>query len=338
MDSAYLDNLYLMIAGNQIDALAKEMLGKFNNDLLKAHKGEIVVLAGQFNKLSEDWTLNRMDYKEYSMEQARISQGFRIILEKIQKAMDERPTPEPAPAPPAPPAPEEQMPSAVVPPVAASRQSKELKSMGWFDHLLKVSRNVCHILSQTDGTMSTGFLLDGGWLLTNNHVLPTPEVAGNSIARFYFDEDEQGGFKPFQTVRISSADFYTHKVLNFTLTRIKEDDLAELGDLYKPEIRTALPDLNEWVTVVQHPLGGPKKVDVQARIMEILPDRVVYDAVTEPGSSGSPVFNAAFELLGIHTGKHRVPSTGEFRYKYFIPVRSMESALSDKGILPLRLE
>jgi endonuclease G len=66
----------------------------------------------------------------------------------------------------------------------------------------------------------------------------------------------------------------------------------------------------EWVTIVQHPGGEPKQIAIRAsQIVALPPDKAAgvdpvnfihYSTDTEPGSSGSPVFNDQWQVLALH--------------------------------------
>jgi hypothetical protein len=57
--------------------------------------------------------------------------------------------------------------------------------------------------------------------------------------------------------------------------------------------------------IVQHPMGGPLKLVLDTNaVLKVNPNgtRVTYRTNTEPGSSGSPAFNANWELVALHHG------------------------------------
>lgn len=57
----------------------------------------------------------------------------------------------------------------------------------------------------------------------------------------------------------------------------------------------------QHVNVIQHPRGRRKEVSLQRNnITNIYANRVHYTSDTEPGSSGSPVFNNQWDLIAIH--------------------------------------
>lgn len=57
----------------------------------------------------------------------------------------------------------------------------------------------------------------------------------------------------------------------------------------------------QHVNIIQHPSGRRKEVALQKNtITNIYTNRLRYETDTEPGSSGSPVFNNAWDLITIH--------------------------------------
>ncbi len=59
--------------------------------------------------------------------------------------------------------------------------------------------------------------------------------------------------------------------------------------------------IGEPVNVIQHPAGGPQQIAIRNNnITDIVDDFLHYAADTEPGSSGSPVFNMQWELAALH--------------------------------------
>ncbi len=58
---------------------------------------------------------------------------------------------------------------------------------------------------------------------------------------------------------------------------------------------------SEYVNIIQHPRGRPKEVALQDNQVVKVDNVVVqYSCDTEPGSSGSPVFNNQWQLVALH--------------------------------------
>ena len=59
--------------------------------------------------------------------------------------------------------------------------------------------------------------------------------------------------------------------------------------------------VGDFVTIIQHPGGEKKQVALREnRIVDILESFLHYQTDTEPGSSGSPVFNDQWEIVALH--------------------------------------
>lgn len=69
--------------------------------------------------------------------------------------------------------------------------------------------------------------------------------------------------------------------------------------------------VGEHAHVIQHPMGRKKEYD-RGTVIQVVDGRITYDTETEPGSSGSPVFNSNWQLIGLHyssAGKREHPDT-----------------------------
>ena len=68
------------------------------------------------------------------------------------------------------------------------------------------------------------------------------------------------------------------------------------------------------MNIIQHPRGQPKQVALRDnQVTDLLQNFLHYRAGTEPGSSGAPVFNDYWELVGLHHSgvPRRDPKTNE---------------------------
>lgn len=323
MDKQFFTDLELMLAGGQFDLLAKEILTNIDDNLLGENKSTLLLLSSQYNKINKDFLLNLVDYKEFSIQHSRITLAFTNVIAdtKTLWLADQEKAPE--------------TPAVSAAPLTGQpkfypsflNEPNVLRSMDWLKATLQAAQSVCHILIPKQGSMSTGVLIANGWVATNHHVLPTIEIAAESIARFFFEAPEQEQDVPILSMKFSTEGFYTDKEANFTLVRLQDDE--EMDKIQKiPRLRlvTDAPSVGDLVSLVHHPLGGPKKIDLRASIKSISPDRIVYNAASQPGSSGGAVFNEANDLLGLHTGRNPDYT------KYFIPVALFRNVLADKGI------
>ena len=71
-------------------------------------------------------------------------------------------------------------------------------------------------------------------------------------------------------------------------------------------------ELGHLLTIIQHPSGNPKKVDVGHRSGSREADYMTYnDLDTEPGSSGSGVLDQNGQLVGVHTNGGCTATAGD---------------------------
>ncbi len=142
----------------------------------------------------------------------------------------------------------------------------------------------------------TGFLIAPGFIMTNNHVLETPQWAADSQAIFDFQE----GGESFRVALEPDRFFLTDEALDFTIVACDRRLVEGITPVALLQ-NSALIARNDRVYIIQHPAGRPKEVVLRNNDVIRVRDRVVwYRADTEGGSSGSPVFNEDWQLVALH--------------------------------------
>lgn len=152
----------------------------------------------------------------------------------------------------------------------------------------------------------TGSLVGPRLLLTNNHVLGSGAAARASVVEFNVQEAFDGRpLAPVEFALTPEEFFLTDAALDFTLVAVAPRgttgaDLAAFGwNRAREDDDPVL--VEEFVNIVQHPGGRPKQVALRDnQVVDLLDDFLHYRADTEPGSSGAPVFNDQWELIGLH--------------------------------------
>lgn len=162
------------------------------------------------------------------------------------------------------------------------------------------------VIGARDNFFGTGFLIAPGILLTNNHVLGDEATAAASFVAFNFEDTLEGQVGPEHRFELRPQNlFLTSPELDYTVVAVAPvtDEGKELLDFgYIPLTSTqgkAL--LGEPLNVIQHPNGGRKQVAIREnRFTAILDDYLHYETDTNPGSSGSPVFNDMWDVVALH--------------------------------------
>ena len=160
----------------------------------------------------------------------------------------------------------------------------------------------------------TGSLVTTRLLLTNHHVLPDADTAAASQIEFNFEDGVDG--QPLQP-RLFGLDpatfFLADEGLDFALVAVNgsPQELARFG--FNRAIGAEGKAIaGDFVTIVQHPEGQKKQVALRDnRIVDVFDEFLHYEADTQPGSSGSPVFNDQWELVALHHASVPAPEHPE---------------------------
>ncbi|MEJ2503434.1 MAG: trypsin-like peptidase domain-containing protein, partial [Gemmatimonadota bacterium] len=136
----------------------------------------------------------------------------------------------------------------------------------------------------------------GGVIMTNHHVIPDSGQASGSVSEFGFEPEET----PLVTMLDPERLFVTSPDLDFTLVAVDPVAVRYIAPI--PLTRSpAIVTRHDRVNIVQHPRGRPKEVALHDNRVVRVRDRVIrYVTDTEPGSSGSPVFNNDWQIVALH--------------------------------------
>ena len=158
-------------------------------------------------------------------------------------------------------------------------------------------------------SFGTGFLVAPGVLITNNHVLPDSDEAALTRVQFRYEVDLiDREIAPVAFHLNPDRLFVTDPDLDFTLVAVEAqgDDASSLSEFgFLPlvgdqgKIRLGQP-----VNIIQHPAGERKQLIFRESTLSLLPEALgtvaQYTGDTKPGSSGSPVFSDAWEVVALH--------------------------------------
>lgn len=127
--------------------------------------------------------------------------------------------------------------------------------------------------------------------------------------------------------------------LDVTIVRL-QDVGADLPGL-KTAVRLPLIDVRSKAYVVGHPLGGGLQLSLfDSVLLDICDDQrlVHYRTPTDPGSSGSPVFNAQWEVIALHhagsIATPRLHGEGCYEANEGIALAAIRAGLRERGQNP----
>ncbi len=148
----------------------------------------------------------------------------------------------------------------------------------------------------------SGFLSDNGLIITNHHVLADANAARRAIIQFNYQQTPDGlDVQPHEARLDVDAGFATSAEDDWSAARIGGDQALFVADWGGLPLRERTVKKQEAINIIQHPGGGPKQIALYHNVVVYSDERVVqYLTDTLPGSSGSPCFNDAWEVVALH--------------------------------------
>lgn len=187
-------------------------------------------------------------------------------------------------------------------------QTIDFVGVAFLERGQRAAKAVARVAFRSGRGWGSGFMVSDRLFLTNHHVIPSPEAARDLCAEFDFELDIRDS--PLGKTNFAfdpGVLFVTDPVegLDFTLIAIGDRlsgprQLSYYG--YCP--LSDAPDkhaIGEVVNIVQHPRARYKEVVLREnRLVARSNEALHYVADTEPGSSGSPVFNNEWQPVALH--------------------------------------
>ncbi len=181
--------------------------------------------------------------------------------------------------------------------------------VAYLERAREAARSVGRILfeGQAEGT---GVLVSPHLLLTNNHVLSSPDDARSQTVQFNYEQDIHGQPIPISEFALDPDRFFftsPKEEHDFTLVAVGarisgNDELATFG--FRPlSQRIDKHAEGDFVSIIQHPSGSYKQIVLREnRVLGRGKSgtTLFYGTDTLPGSSGSPVFNDHYDLVALH--------------------------------------
>ncbi|MEU2450535.1 serine protease [Streptomyces sp. NPDC012765] len=152
----------------------------------------------------------------------------------------------------------------------------------------------------------TGFLVSPRLLLTNHHVLPNAQSARRCFLEFNAQVTVENA--PDATIRFEfdpDTFFTADEHLDYALVAVAPAADGSLAGARFGWNRLSIQQgklvQNEPVNVIGHPMGRLKEIALRDNsLVQRLDDFLHYRTDTEPGNSGSPVFNDQWEVVALH--------------------------------------
>ena len=180
----------------------------------------------------------------------------------------------------------------------------------WYKKGLEQCNSVARIEKLNGKGHGTGWLvnasdffpdLEGKLLVTNEHVISNVENHPKAI----FPEDARANFQATgEILRVKEIVWSSsHTDLDATFLRLEKEPTAPALVLHPRAVRMTQPPANvQRLYIIGHPAGGDLQFSIEDNHLLGCDDTLLhYRTPTEPGSSGSPVFEAEdWRVVALH--------------------------------------
>lgn len=157
------------------------------------------------------------------------------------------------------------------------------------------------LVTLSDGEYyGTGFRIGDDLLLTNHHVLFDSKGPASQVeAWFGYEKSFEGADRAHVAVPCNPTTILGEAKHDWAVIRTATQ-MPESAEVI-PLIGAPVPQPLDRVYVIQHPHGGVKKIGmIHNVVVAVTEDLLQYHVDTEGGSSGSPVFNERWQVVGLH--------------------------------------
>lgn len=293
----FVDRIRDQIVAGEIQA-ALDQLQNYLSGAAPKLNNEVSLQASRYNRLRRDQRKGLLNRDTAQAERNKLEHDILDLLEEIPRHVSLAMSPV-----------QLAMPSAAAWELPTDLQPESLlhvnalKQLSWIQRAIDVAPGICRVL--TPKGLGTGFLIAPNILMTNNHVIPDPDLAKQSQAEFNYQQDSAGKYLQTYRYRLNPAVFHTSPLgkLDYTIVGIEPaaglPPLESWGRLDLNPFADPIP--SEHVVIIQHPNGGLKQIALTAnQVVKLNNPYILYTTDTMPGSSGAPVFNDLWQVIAIH--------------------------------------
>jgi S1-C subfamily serine protease len=168
------------------------------------------------------------------------------------------------------------------------------------------ARSICHLKVKIGKKrfVGTGFRISKDLILTNHHVVVqtldgVATKASEIVAWFDYEVTRDGSIKQAVVIDCDATSVVASVKRDWAVVRA----IDPIPDQFPPLPINSGVELapDDRVYIIQHPSGRPKMIGMHHNIVRSVDDDVVqYWTDTEGGSSGSPVFDEAWNVVALH--------------------------------------
>ncbi|MCC6459300.1 MAG: trypsin-like peptidase domain-containing protein, partial [Saprospiraceae bacterium] len=196
----YLQTIEGLLEDNELEK-ALDALLDLDKQTQAGIRQDVVLQSGNFKEASKMFQRGMISFDEYSRISARTRFGLLELMKEVPRRIDHD-------------AQVRNLSTFQFSVPDAPRLEKiigpgsNLLKINWLEKAVQASKAVCRVVC-ADGELGTGFLSRDGYIFTNNHVLPSADIAREARVEFNYELDASGRTKTRSAYRLDPADFVT---------------------------------------------------------------------------------------------------------------------------------
>ena len=218
------------------------------------------------------------------------------------------------------------------------------QTLAWYRNGLLRCRAVARIETLNEDGLGTGFLVEGAALheslpervlVTNGHVIPEGLDARNAVVAFHGLDSDAARPNRFRVLRRWWYEPSSSPQLDTTVLELDGNPQRVEPIPLAPQLPELTPSTRAYV--IGHPRGLQQpQFSLQDNLVLDRDDtRLHYRSPTEGGSSGSPVFDGQWQLIGLHhAGGFAMPrlngETGTYAANEALIIGAIRNAMAQR--------
>jgi endonuclease G len=224
--------------------------------------------------------------------------------------------------------------------------SSTLLDVAFFRKGIELAAGVFLIIAKFENATGKGtaFRVGERHILTNHHVVHHGGAAASSIKLVLHYEikwgevDKPNDYSGYRTIEAQASIVACEKVAapaarDWALLELPDDLPADVSTIRLDD--ASVPQADGRAYIIQHPEGLAKRIGINRNLIRSVDDHVLqYLTDTEAGSSGSPVFDEQWRLIGLHYRWVDAPTESKFKYRNEgMRIEPIRKVLAQSGIV-----
>lgn len=206
------------------------------------------------------------------------------------------------------------------------------QTIGFLEQGFRISKRICMI--KAPSFSASAFWINRSYILTNKHVLENPERVEGAEVWLNYETSSRNKYDFIEKYPLDKRSLIVSKEFDLAICKVVYENTEYLLDF--PKIDCGKLELNDIIPIIQHPNGLEKQICIGHNSLKFFDDNCLqYITDTLPGSSGSPVFNSKWQLIGLHRAGSNIASPrsgGYYLRNEGVPINRILEFLKENSI------